>query len=122
MEWWRRLFNTTLYFELYESQDTELAKTQVPQLTALLGLTPPARVLDVGCGYGRHGVELARVGFEVTGVDISEVQLARARERAQGAEVAVDFPCWTSGTESARFSGSTAGRWSAPASTSLRRR
>ncbi len=91
MEWWRRLFNSTLYFDLYESQDTELAKTQVPQLTALLGLAPPARVLDVGCGYGRHSVELARLGFQVTGVDISEVQLARAGEKAQAAEVAVDF-------------------------------
>lgn len=91
MEWWRRLFNSTLYFDLYESQDTELAKTQVPQLTARLGLVPPARVLDVGCGYGRHSVELARLGFQVTGVDISEVQLARAREKAQAAEVAVDF-------------------------------
>lgn len=91
MEWWRRLFNTTLYFELYESQDTELAKTQVPQLLALLGMTPPARILDVGCGYGRHSIELARLGFEVTGVDISQVQLARARERAEAAEVSVDF-------------------------------
>jgi len=91
MEWWRRLFNSTLYFDLYESQDTELAKTQVPQLTALLGLAPPARILDVGCGYGRHSVELAQLGFQVTGIDISEVQLARAREKAQAAEVSVDF-------------------------------
>lgn len=91
MEWWRRLFNTTLYFELYAAQDTELARTQVPQLLTLVDLTPPARILDVGCGYGRHSVELARLGFEVTGVDISEVQLARARERALTAEVSVDY-------------------------------
>ncbi len=91
MEWWRRLFDTTLYFELYESQDTELARTQTPQVLALVGMTPPARILDVGCGYGRHSIELARLGFDVTGIDISEVQLARAREKAQAAEVAVDF-------------------------------
>lgn len=91
MEWWRRLFNSSLYFELYESQDTKLASAQVPQLLSLLALTPPARILDVGCGYGRHSVELARLGFDVTGVDISEVQLTRAKEKASAAEVSVDF-------------------------------
>lgn len=91
MEWWKRIFNTSLYFELYEAQDTELAKTQVEQVLALLDLSPPARILDVPCGYGRHSVELARRGFAVTGVDISEVQLDRAKEKAAAAEVSVDF-------------------------------
>jgi SAM-dependent methyltransferase len=91
MEWWRRLFDTTLYFELYESQDTELASRQVPQVLALLGMTPPARILDVGCGYGRHSIELARLDFDVTGIDISEVQLERAREKVRQGEVTVDF-------------------------------
>lgn len=90
-EWWRRLFDTTLYFELYEAQDTELALTQVSQLVTLLALRPHTRILDVGCGYGRHSVELARRGFDVTGVDISDVQLTRARERAAATGVAVDF-------------------------------
>ena len=63
MEWWQRIWNTPLYFELYEQQDTELAKSQVGQLVALLNLTPPAGILDVGCGYGRHSIELAGRGF-----------------------------------------------------------
>lgn len=91
MEWWQRIFDTPLYFELYEKQDTELAKTQVAQLIRLLDLTPPARILDVACGYGRHSVELARRGFAVTGLDLSSVQLAHARERAAAAAVDVDW-------------------------------
>jgi SAM-dependent methyltransferase len=91
VEWWQRIFNTPLYFELYEKQDTELAKTQVSQLVKLLELTPPARVLDVACGYGRHSVELARRGFQVTGLDLSDVQLGRARETAAAAGVAPEF-------------------------------
>jgi SAM-dependent methyltransferase len=49
-------------------------------LVAALGLEPGMRVLDVGCGPGRHAVALAERGLEVLGVDISErfVELARA--------------------------------------------
>jgi SAM-dependent methyltransferase len=39
-------------------------------------------LLDLGCGTGRHAVELARRGYEVVGVDVSEEMLARARRRA----------------------------------------
>ncbi|MFZ5803044.1 MAG: class I SAM-dependent methyltransferase [Candidatus Omnitrophota bacterium] len=49
------------------------------------------RILDIGCGTGRHAIELAKRGYRVTGVDLSEAQLARAREKAQEAEVKVDF-------------------------------
>ncbi len=91
MEWWRRLFDSPLYFELYEPQDVARAREQVPQILSLLRLQPPARILDVPCGYGRHAVELAARGFAVTGVDISDVQLARARQRADQAGVAVTW-------------------------------
>lgn len=90
-EWWHRIFDTELYYELYGRHDIELAKTQVQQAIGLLDLQPPARILDIPCGYGRHSVELARRGFNVTGVDVSAVQLARAQQLAGEAEVAVDF-------------------------------
>lgn len=40
-------------------------------------------ILDVGCGAGRHSLELARRGFRVTGIDLSEAQLNRARAVAK---------------------------------------
>jgi len=40
-----------------------------------------SRILDLGCGTGRHAIEFARRGFDVTGVDFSEAMLTRARER-----------------------------------------
>ena len=48
---------------------------------------PPAagRVLDAPCGFGRHAMALARRGFDVTGVDLSETELLRAKERAAAA-------------------------------------
>lgn len=44
---------------------------EVDALERWLGLAPGARVLDVGCGPGRHANELGRRGYEVVGVDIS---------------------------------------------------
>lgn len=49
------------------------------------------RILDIGCGTGRHAIELARRGYEVVGVDLSESQLKRAREKADEAGLRVDF-------------------------------
>jgi SAM-dependent methyltransferase len=38
-------------------------------------------ILDLGCGTGRHDFELAKFGYEITGVDMSEKMLATARSR-----------------------------------------
>ncbi|MFH8344471.1 methyltransferase domain-containing protein [Streptomyces sp. NPDC018045] len=43
---------------------------------------PPGQALDVGCGEGGDALWLARQGWQVTGVDISEVALRRAAEAA----------------------------------------
>src|SRR5262245_38766558 len=53
---------------------------------ALLGEARGQRVLEVGCGQGVASVQLAYCGARVTGVDLSEVsvQVARQRARAQG--------------------------------------
>lgn len=53
---------------------------EVDFLVDALALEPGARVLDVGCGPGRHSLAFARRGFDVTGVDLSPefVDLARA--------------------------------------------
>ena len=51
---------------------------------------PPGRALDLGCGEGRNAIWLAERGWEVTGVDFSEIGLAKARRLAsqRGVEVA----------------------------------
>ena len=46
------------------------------------GVRPPAAIADFGCGHGRHSIELARRGFDVTGVDRNAVSLALARQAA----------------------------------------
>jgi SAM-dependent methyltransferase len=84
-EWWHDVFNRPAFFDLYQRADLDRAATQVDQVLTLLDLRAPAHVLDVCCGYGRHSVELARRGFDVAGVDISEVQIANALKHAASA-------------------------------------
>jgi len=66
---------------------TKGTTNEVEFLIEQLGLRPGHRVLDVGCGPGRHSHDLARRGMRVVGVDISETFVALARDDApEGAE------------------------------------
>lgn len=49
------------------------------------------KILDVGCGTGRHAIELSKRGYSLTGIDLSESQLARAREKAESKKLKIDF-------------------------------
>jgi len=49
------------------------------------------KILDVGCGTGRHAIELTKRGYYVTGIDLSESQLKRAREKAQESGLTINF-------------------------------
>lgn len=49
------------------------------------------KIIDIGCGTGRHAIELTKRGYNVTGVDLSEDQIKRAREKAKEAGVTIDF-------------------------------
>ena len=53
----------------------------------------PGRALDVGCGEGADAIWLARSGWTVTAIDISEVALGRARAAAEPAGAAVEWIC-----------------------------
>jgi len=57
-------------------------RRQAGGLSNLLQLSPSRRVVDVGCGHGRHALVLAERGGSVTGVDASAALLHRARELA----------------------------------------
>lgn len=49
------------------------------------------KILDIGCGTGRHTIELTKRGYDVTGVDLSENQIQRAREKSAEAGLSIDF-------------------------------
>ena len=49
------------------------------------------KILDIGCGTGRHSIELAKRGYSVVGIDLSESQLKRAQEKAAEQKLKIDF-------------------------------
>ncbi len=56
-----------------------------------IGFDKSIKILDVGCGTGRHAIELSKRGYQVTGIDLSDSQLARAREKAEKQNVSIEF-------------------------------
>ena len=69
----------------------DAAPTEVEQLIALTGIEADCSLLDLCCGPGRHALELARRGFEVTGVDRNPAYLAEAQRRADAESLDVTF-------------------------------
>lgn len=70
---------------------TKHTVAEVDFLLDVLALEPGARVLDLGCGTGRHAIELASRGFRVTGVDLSSQMLAQGMVKAELARVDVEW-------------------------------
>ena len=80
--WYEKFFNED-YVRLY-TPFLSPARTEqdVAAIIKLLHLQPGNRVLDLCCGYGRHALELARYGCQVTGQDLSPRLLEQARTSA----------------------------------------
>jgi SAM-dependent methyltransferase len=64
---------------------------EVDFIIAEFSLPPGSRILDMGCGTGRHSVELARRGYRMTGVDLSRGMLEQARMAAAKAGVEIEL-------------------------------
>lgn len=69
----------------------ERTRRETDFLVGSLALKPGARVLDVGCGFGRHCIELGRRGYAGLGIDRSGAMIEAARKQAAEAGVEVAF-------------------------------
>lgn len=81
-------FNAPNYEQEVFVQNTEF---EADFLVEELSLKPGMKVIDIGCGVGRHSVALAQRGLVMTGLDISTGQLHEARKKAAKAGVHVNF-------------------------------
>lgn len=78
--WYASWFDTPYYHILYKDRDYEEAGKFMTTLTRFLKLQPGAKILDLACGKGRHSKFLHKLGYVVTGVDLSPSSIAYAKQ------------------------------------------
>ncbi len=88
-QWYETLFHN--YARTYDKEVfTQGTIGECDFIEKEIGFNKQARILDIGCGTGRHLIELTKRGYQVTGIDLSESQLARARDKAAAQGLTID--------------------------------
>lgn len=83
MSEWYRSFFSGLFADLWrQAVSDDETDREVAFLADWLDAPAGGHLLDAPCGHGRHAVRLAKAGYRVTGIDLSDTLLATARERA----------------------------------------
>ena len=77
-DWFESWFDTEYYHILYKERNDEEAQLLMDNLTQYLNLPEEARILDLACGKGRHAIYLNSLGYDVTGIDLSENSITEA--------------------------------------------
>lgn len=79
-QWYASWFDTPYYHILYKDRDYTEAQVFMDNLTNYLNIPQEGKILDLACGKGRHSVYLNTLGYNVTGVDLSEKSIAYAKQ------------------------------------------
>ena len=89
-QWYETLFEN--YAHKYEKESfVQGTSGECDFIEKELNFNKFLKILDVGCGIGRHAIELSKRGYPVTGIDLSESQLAYAREKAKANNLSIQF-------------------------------
>jgi 2-polyprenyl-3-methyl-5-hydroxy-6-metoxy-1,4-benzoquinol methylase len=89
-QWYETLFEN--YGKTYDKESfTQGTIGECDFIEKELNFNKSLKILDVGCGTGRHSIELSKRGYSVTGIDLSDSQLTIAREKATKENLRIDF-------------------------------
>ena len=87
---WYETFFSGLNVEMWEKADlTDWTRNEIDFLITTLAIKPGSAILDIPCGYGRHAIELAKRGVQVTGIDISAEFLQTLQKRIADEHVSI---------------------------------
>lgn len=89
-QWYESLFED--YGQKYDNECfTQGTIGECDFIEQELGFNKHLKIIDIGCGTGRHAIELSKRGYTVTGIDLSESMLGKAREKASQIGLQIDF-------------------------------
>jgi len=89
-QWYEELFQD--FADKYDSESfTTGTMGEVDFIEKEINFNKEALILDIGCGTGRHSLELTRRGYKVTGIDLSPSMIGKAKLLAQKENLKIDF-------------------------------
>jgi ubiquinone/menaquinone biosynthesis C-methylase UbiE len=89
-QWYEQLFEN--YGEKYEHENfVQGTRGECDFIEREMNFDKSLRILDIGCGTGRHAIELTQRGYQVTGIDLSDSMLKKAREKASKQNLSINF-------------------------------
>jgi SAM-dependent methyltransferase len=89
-QWYESLFEN--YARTYDSEIyTQGTIGECDFIEKEINYDKSLKIVDIGCGTGRHTIELTKRGYKVIGIDLSESQLECAKEKAEAINLQIDF-------------------------------
>jgi len=89
-QWYESLFEN--YARTYDSEIfTQGTIGECDFIEKEINYDKSLKIVDIGCGTGRHSIELTKRGYKVIGIDLSESQLECAKEKAEAKNLQIDF-------------------------------
>lgn len=86
-QWYRKIWT----LDIQNMGWVEETQNQVDFLVSALGINGNERILDLGCGFGRHSIELAKRGCSVVGIDITKDYIDEAKKNALANNLSAEF-------------------------------
>ena len=78
--WFKEWFDSSYYHKLYQHRNHDEAYQFINCLLSALQPATGTKMLDLGCGTGRHSIQLAHYGYDVTGLDLAATSILKAKQ------------------------------------------
>ncbi len=80
IDWYESWFSSSYYKLLYAERNEQEAEDFINALLAYLQPKKGSKMLDIACGEGRFSIQLEERGFDVTGIDLSDASISKAKK------------------------------------------